>query len=100
MSVAVNSIDLKQIKQSICRLQICQLNSSDFDWSSSDGLNYLEYNDKISQKVFSLLNVAKQTAVDLLVFPELSIPVKLVEKLQEWSKEHGIMIVCGSHYHK
>ena len=93
-------IDLKQEKQSNCRVMICQLNSNDFDWKNSNGLHFLIHNEKISIKVIEFLKIAKHNSVDLVLFPELSIPEKLIEKIQEWSKEQQSIVICGSHYQR
>lgn len=78
---------------------ICQLNSVEYDWTNSYGLYFLTNNDKLTNKIKEFLKIAKQNSVDLLVFPELSIPEKLMEKIQEWSKEQEAIVICGSHYY-
>ncbi len=95
----VEIIDLKQEKQNSCRIMICQLDSIEFDWTISFGLHFLTYNDKISNKIKEFLKIAKLNSVDIIVFPELSIPEKLIEKIQEWSKEQEAIVICGSHYY-
>ncbi len=95
----IEIIDLKQEKQAIVRVMICQLNANEYDWKSSSGLHFIVHNDKISIKVHEFLKIAKHNSVDLLLFPELSIPLKLIEKIQGWSKEQESIVICGSHYH-
>ncbi|WP_276380571.1 PUA domain-containing protein [Flavobacterium sp. H4147] len=94
----VEVIDLNQEKQTTCRIMICQLNSDEFDWELKNGLYFMINNDKISLKIKDILSIAKLNSVDLILFPELSIPEKQIEKLQEWSKEQQSIIICGSHY--
>lgn len=77
---------------------ICQFNSEEFDWEIKHGLYHIVNNDKISYKIRNLLTVAKLNSVDFLVFPELSIPEKQIQKIQEWSKEQETIVICGSHY--
>ena len=74
----IEVIDLKQEKQSNCRVMVCQLNSNDFDWHHNSGLYNLTHNEKISIKITEFLKIAKHNSVDLLLFPELSIPEKLI----------------------
>lgn len=95
----IETIDLKQEKQTSCRVMICQLNSVEYDWTNSYGLYFLTNNDKLTNKIKEFLKIAKQNSVDLLVFPELSIPEKFMEKIQEWSKEQEAIVICGSHYY-
>ncbi|WP_276965796.1 PUA domain-containing protein [Chryseobacterium sp.] len=86
--------------QETCRLMVCQFNSELFEWEKKSNLYFLKYNETILLKVNEILNISKQHNIDLLIFPELSIPVELIEKLQNWSKNNEIIIVAGSHYHK
>lgn len=95
----IEIIDLNQDKQETCRIMICQLNSDEFDWEIKNGLYFMINNDKITLKIKDLLSIAKLNSVDLILFPELSIPEKQIEKLQEWSKEQQSIIICGSHYY-
>lgn len=96
----IEEINLNQERQSICRAMICQFNYSEFDWEKSNGLYFLTHNSKIEEKVNEMLNIAKKNLVDIVVFPELSIPYKLIEIIQDWSREQGAIVVCGSHYHR
>ncbi|SDG23902.1 nSTAND3 domain-containing NTPase [Chitinophaga filiformis] len=97
---SIEVVNLTQRKQSSCRIMICQLEFKDYDWSSSSGLFFPIYNEKIDIKINELLKIARHNSVDLVIFPELSIPEKFIEKLQEWSREQRIIIIGGSHYHK
>lgn len=78
---------------------ICEFDSMEFSWSTSNDLTFPKSDDKITFRVKELLRIAKLNTVDLIIFPELSIPEKLIEKLQEWSKEQESIIICGSHYY-
>lgn len=95
----IEIVDLKQQKQTTCRVMICQMNSSEFNWQNKNGLLHLNHDDKISIKVREFLKIAKLNSVDLILFPELSIPEKLIEKIQEWSREQEAIVICGSHYY-
>lgn len=98
--MSIEIIDLKQQRQKQCRIQICQLAFEQFDWNKIDGLFFIQYNDKFKLKIEYLLNIAKQNSIDLIIFPEISIPDKALEYFQTWSKEHKAIIIGGSHYHK
>lgn len=96
----IEIINLEQEKQTSCRAMICQLDSQDFDWSNDCGLSFLSTNDKISIKVKEFLKIAKHNSVDLIIFPELAIPEKLIGSIQEWSREQESIVICGSHYYR
>jgi predicted amidohydrolase/predicted ribosome-associated RNA-binding protein Tma20 len=96
----IEIIDLNQKPQEICRTMICQFNSSEYNWDIIDGLYFIKDDDKLNLKLRDFLSIAKQNSIDLIIFPELSIPQKQIEKLQEWSINQGTIIIAGSHYYK
>lgn len=96
----IEIIDLKQEKQNTCRVMVCQMNSFEFNWKQKSGLHFLSNDEKIALKVKEFLKIAKQNSVDLILFPELSIPEKLIERIQEWSREQESIVICGSHYYE
>jgi predicted amidohydrolase len=96
----IEIVDLKQNKQEICRTMICQFKSSEYSWEQIDGLHFIKNDDKLTLKLRNFLSIAKQNSIDLIIFPELSIPQKQIEKLQEWSMNQGTIIIAGSHYYK
>lgn len=96
----IKIVDFEKEKQSICRAMICQLNSQEYQWEDRIGLKFLKPNEKIINKTIEFLNIAQQNSIDLLLFPELSIPENLIGKLKEWSHNHQAIIISGSHYHK
>lgn len=98
VNATIKTIDIMEIRISECRVMIVQFSSNTFDWIIKDGLYSIINNDKIKQKIIYILNLAKQNSVDLIIFPELSIPEKYIEKIQTWSKEHKAIVICGSHY--
>lgn len=96
----IEIIDLhEQNIQDTCRIMVCQFNAEYFDWEKKSNLHFLKYNDKILIKINEILAISKQHNVDLLVFPELSIPVDLIRNLQIWSRNNELIIFAGSHYH-
>ncbi|MFZ0847157.1 MAG: hypothetical protein WAM62_15330, partial [Pseudolabrys sp.] len=38
--------------------------------------------------------------IDVVIFPELSVPLDAVENIAEWSLKNGIIVIAGSHYEK
>ena len=52
--------------------------------------------DKEVQKYIKLLNLSiENKKCDIIVFPEISIPYQMLPLLQEFSKKHNIVIICG-----
>lgn len=78
----------------------CQLNGNEFLWKPENGLSYLQKNERLVSKIREFLKIARQHTIDVLIFPELSIPESLIELIQEWSNQHGTIVICGSHYYK
>lgn len=44
------------------------------------------------------INIASRQKVDLLIFPELTVPSGFVDELWEFSKQYEMLIVAGTHY--
>ncbi|WP_295912556.1 PUA domain-containing protein [uncultured Alistipes sp.] len=95
----IKTIDLHDRKQENCRVMICQLCSEEYNWQDRSGLLFLQNNARITDKISELLRIAKHHSVDLVIFPELSIPEALIGKIQEWSRNQGTLVVGGSHYY-
>ena len=57
----------------------------------------IEDNDSYSAKITQILDAVKGK-VDLIVFPEFSIPFHNLSKMKDYSKKNNIVIVAGSHY--
>ncbi|PWV53258.1 PUA domain-containing protein [Chitinophaga sp. S165] len=96
----IEIIDLGKNKQSCCRVMNCQVNANEFQWQKESGLYFLQKSEKLTVKIREFLKIAKQYTIDVLVFPELSVPESLIGLLQEWSNQHGTIVICGSHYYK
>ena len=47
------------------------------------------------QKLTKILNIAKENRVNMLVFPEVSIPIQWLSELSKFSRKNDIAIVCG-----
>lgn len=56
-----------------------------------------QHTDHISHKLRALVEFASQRSVELLLLPEYSVPSELLEECRALSKDHGIVIVAGSH---
>jgi len=53
--------------------------------------------DAYKRKVMAILETVK-TETDIVVFPEFSIPLDYLDKIQKYADENGIIVVAGSHY--
>jgi hypothetical protein len=94
----IKIIDIKKVRQPACRVMICQLDGSGFNWREKDHLTILLGNDHVGLQLTALLRTATLHSVDLILFPELSVPERFIPELQAWSKEQGGIVVGGSHY--
>lgn len=56
-------------------------------------LSLTEENEKF---IDSILELGNGKEVDLIVFPEFSIPEKYLEKIREWTFHNQIIVIAGS----
>ncbi len=47
------------------------------------------------EKISGLLNTAVKNGAELIVFPEVSIPVEWLGTVADFARRHGVLIVCG-----
>lgn len=92
--------DLKAIKPQKVRLLIAQFTTSQEDWEQKDGLYFQKNLDSVRSNIDKLLTTARQYTVDMVIFPELSVPSQCISEIQSWSRETGATVIAGSHYHK
>lgn len=90
---------LHDCKGGICsnfNIAIVQLK---YDLYQEDHAFKIHHDDKYLKKVKMILDVLKdEINLNLIVFPEFSIPFEYLEDLKEYSDIHGIFIIAGSHY--
>ncbi|MHB9144746.1 MAG: hypothetical protein ACYC5Y_05350 [Symbiobacteriia bacterium] len=55
------------------------------------------YLSNLSAKLSAILAYAGQQHVEILVFPEYSIPAQVLPQLKSAAQQHGIIVVAGSH---
>jgi hypothetical protein len=59
----------------------------------------IKHDDKYLKKVTMILDALKnEENLNLIVFPEFSIPFEYLPALKEYSDNHSILIIAGSHY--
>ena len=85
-------------QQSKVKVMLCQLTLDHLDYEMVDELLMVKNTVKTKSAVMRLLNVAQRNGVDLVVFPECTIPESLLNDLYEFAANNSIYIVAGSHY--
>lgn len=86
--------------QTAARVMICQLKLEDLDYEKVDDLLIIKNNSKLKAEVDRMLSIARMNEVDLMVFPECSIPEGMIEYLYKFATSNNIYIIGGSHYKK
>jgi predicted amidohydrolase len=98
-SFELQPIDLKSIKKERAKILIAQP-----EWESGqierdeNQLYQIELTEKDEKVIDSILGKADEEKVDLVVFPEFSIPPKYFDKIQKWSTSKSIVVIAGSTY--
>ena len=84
------------------KVMLFQWNSSfDKDWVENAERYSPKYNLILKKNVCNVINYAKTSNVNLLVFPELSIPKECIPHIVELTKGNkDLIIVAGSHYYE
>lgn len=80
------------------KVMVCQL---DFDhMAHTKGVRLHFVDNGVDNRIYlrRFLNIASSQKVDLLVFPELTIPSEFIDELVEFSKQYDMYIVGGTHY--
>ena len=102
--IDVRDIDLKINEIKRCQIAVVQLNlGENIDpltpwYNGKDKENVIT---DLGGKVIEFLDEAILKKADIVVFPEMSIPESLIEKIKEWIKKQKrkIIVVAGSHLH-
>jgi predicted amidohydrolase len=98
-SFEIQPIDLKRTKKERAKILIAQP-----EWESGqierdeNQLYQIEFTEKDEKFIDSILGKADEEKVDLVVFPEFSIPPKYFDKIQKWSTPRSVVVVAGSTY--
>lgn len=91
------SKDIKASRRKKAKILIAQ-----FSWKleqmsrDSNQVWRLELTEEDKKFIDTILNKAMESKVDLVVFPEFSIPEKLHTKISEWTKQNDCIVVAGS----
>jgi hypothetical protein len=79
---------------------VCQLRFDESDWDNEKDLFKLNNKSRIEDYLDHITYAISNFDAHLIVLPELSIPNYFLSQLQNISKQSGIIIVGGSHYHE
>ena len=94
----IEVVNLPDTRLRKARVMVCQL---DFDkmHQIKKGRVHIVSND-VDNRAFirRFLNIASSQRVDLLIFPELTVPSGFVDELWEFSKQYEMYVVAGTHY--
>lgn len=96
----VSLVNLTDTFQENARIMICQLDIRQFNFSrDKDRLYRIEDNHLLRSHIDRLLNVAAIHNVDMIVFPEFSIPQTMLDKLSDFARNYNLYIVAGTDYY-
>ena len=82
------------------RVMICQLDFDQMEHEEGVRLHFVLDSAKNREFVGSYLEIAASKFVDLLVFPELTMPSEFVSVLLDYAKQYEMYIVGGTYYKK
>jgi Predicted amidohydrolase len=92
--------DLNAKRPQKVRLLITQFTTSHEDWEQKDGLYFQKNPDSVWSNIDKLLTLACKYNVNMVIFPELSVPSQCISAIRSWSKKTGATVIAGSHYYK
>jgi predicted amidohydrolase len=96
----LQSLDFGEERQSNVQLLLVQSSFDPHDWEERSGLYFPKRLEGIRASLGNILSIARQSTADIVVLPELSVPLELLPLAREWSEQTGGIIVAGSHYFK
>ena len=82
------------------RVMVCQLDFDQLEHEKKGRLHFVINSTKNRNLLRRYLNIAVSKQVDLLVFPELTVPSEFVNELWNYSKQYNLYIIGGTHYKK
>ena len=87
-------------RMSKVRVMICQFDFDRMRYAHESRLYFVSNATTNSNYIRRFLMIARNQHVDLLVFPELSIPEDMVQDLMTMSLQNDMYIIGGTHYKK
>ena len=80
------------------KCMICQFDKEELDWEEVDDLLMIKDTKKLRDKIVAFMDIATSNGVDVVMFPECSIPESLVEDLYKIAAANDMFVVAGTHY--
>lgn len=94
----IRLVTLNGNKSEIVRVMMCQIDFDQMHYEKGNRLFFVK-NDFYNQTYLrTFVDIAVKQNVDLLIFPELSIPKEFVDYILGCAKENDMLIVAGTHY--
>lgn len=99
--INLKEIDLKYNKRpQWVRIMNFQVRSKIEDWKEKDGLYYPINKEYFRELIFNAIDIAIESNVNLLVFPELTIVPEFITDIIKKTTNSPLIIVGGSHYNQ
>jgi predicted amidohydrolase len=97
---AIEEVDLGVTRPGTTRILIAQAFWPQDTFVTRGGLYFHRDLERAGRYCERILTQARLDTVQLVVFPELSIPYEVLEQVRLFSAETGTIVVAGSHYFK
>jgi conflict system STAND superfamily ATPase len=97
---AIEAVDLGVTSPETTRILIAQAFWPKDTFVTRGGLYFHSDPERAGRYCERILTQARLDTVQLVVFPELSIPYEILEQVRLFSAETGAIVVAGSHYFK
>lgn len=99
-SYEIKTIDFELASPEKVSVMICQLRFKELLFEKKGPLFYVKKNDYLDHFIQEMLSIGKQKSVNLIIFPELSIPDCYIDELVQFSTSNNAIIIAGTHYKK
>jgi len=90
--------DLGLSPQQHVRVLIGQPTYAADDWTTRNDLYFARDIRSFRERIQGFIVEAVNSTADLIVLPELSVPLEAIDLLRSWSEQTGGVAVAGSHY--
>ena len=94
----VRLVTLNDNRQDIIRAMLCQVDFDAMHYKKGSRLFFVENDLHNKDLLRDFVSIAVRQKVDLLVFPELTVPKEFVEELYDVANENDMIIIAGTHY--
>lgn len=99
-SYMIKEINLNQSRQQWVRAMVCQMRYQDFPFEQDGRLLVIKNSLEVKCTILNLMNVALNNNVNIVVFPELSIPQQLIGDVMKIARQGNMFVFAGTRYKK